>query len=67
MPPSPWPRRPPSQEGKRLIYGVFDGMGGEANGEQAALLCAQTLHRCSSDGRLTRSISSGVQTSPYAT
>ena len=37
------------QEGKRLIYGVFDGMGGEANGEQAALLCAQTLHRCSSD------------------
>ena len=27
------------QEGKRLIYGVFDGMGGEANGEQAALLC----------------------------
>ena len=37
------------QEGKRLIYGVFDGMGGEANGEQAALLCAQTLHQCSSD------------------
>ena len=30
-------------------FGVFDGMGGEANGEQAALLCAQTLHRCSSD------------------
>ena len=28
------------QESKRLIYGVFDGMGGEANGEQAALLCA---------------------------
>ena len=38
------------QESKRLIYGVFDGMGGEANGEQAALLCAQTLHQCSSDG-----------------
>ena len=37
------------QESKRLIYGVFDGMGGEANGEQAALLCAQTLHACSSD------------------
>ena len=37
------------QESKRLIYGVFDGMGGEANGEQAALLCAQTLHTCSSD------------------
>ncbi len=37
------------QESKRLIYGVFDGMGGEANGEQAALLCAQTLHQCSSD------------------
>ena len=37
------------QESQRLIYGVFDGMGGEANGEQAALLCAQTLHQCSSD------------------
>ena len=37
------------QESRRLIYGVFDGMGGEANGEQAALLCAQTLHQCSSD------------------
>ena len=37
------------QESKRLIYGVFDGMGGEANGEQAALLCAQPLHQCSSD------------------
>lgn len=37
------------QESRRLTYGVFDGMGGEANGEQAALLCAQTLHRCSSD------------------
>ena len=37
------------QESRRLIYGVFDGMGGEANGEQAALLCAQTLHACSSD------------------
>ena len=31
------------------LFGVFDGMGGEANGEQAALLCAQTLHTCSSD------------------
>ena len=29
------------QESRRLIYGVFDGMGGEANGEQAALLCAR--------------------------
>ena len=37
------------QESKHLIYGVFDGMGGEANGEQAALLCAQTLQQCSSD------------------
>ena len=37
------------QESRRLIYGVFDGMGGEANGEQAALLCAQTLHQCSDE------------------
>lgn len=30
-------------EGDGLLFGVFDGMGGEARGEDAALLCAQTL------------------------
>lgn len=30
-------------EGDGLLFGVFDGMGGEAHGEDAALLCAQTL------------------------
>lgn len=31
-------------EGASLLFGVFDGMGGEAGGEQASLLCAETLH-----------------------
>ena len=52
------------QEGKRLIYGVFDGMGGEANGEQAAL---RHCINAAAMSRLTRSISSGAQTSPCAT
>lgn len=30
-------------EGDGLLFGVFDGMGGEARGEDAALICAQTL------------------------
>lgn len=30
-------------EGDGLLFGVFDGMGGEARGEDAALLCARTL------------------------
>ena len=30
-------------EGTSLLFGVFDGMGGEAGGEQASLLCAETL------------------------
>lgn len=30
-------------EGDGLLFGVFDGMGGEARGEDAALACAQTL------------------------
>ena len=30
-------------EGESLLFGVFDGMGGEAGGEQASLLCAETL------------------------
>ncbi len=31
-------------EGESLLFGVFDGMGGEAGGEQASLLCAETLN-----------------------
>lgn len=31
------------REAERLLFGVFDGMGGEARGEDAALACAQTL------------------------
>lgn len=34
-------------EGDALLFGVFDGMGGEAGGEQASLLCAQTLRELS--------------------
>ena len=34
-----------SPEGEALLFAVFDGMGGEAAGEEAALLCAQTLDR----------------------
>lgn len=30
-------------EGDGLLFGVFDGMGGEARGEDAAFACAQTL------------------------
>lgn len=30
-------------EGDGLLFGVFDGMGGEARGEEAALACARTL------------------------
>lgn len=30
-------------EGDGLLFGVFDGMGGETGGEQASLLCAETL------------------------
>lgn len=32
-------------EGERLLFAVFDGMGGEAAGDEASLLCAQTLDR----------------------
>ena len=32
-----------SAEGESLLFAVFDGMGGEAAGEQASLICAQTL------------------------
>ena len=30
-------------EGAELLFGVFDGMGGEAHGEECAMLCATTL------------------------
>ncbi len=30
-------------EGDALLFGVFDGMGGEAGGEHASLICAETL------------------------
>ena len=30
-------------EGDELLFGVFDGMGGEAHGEECAMLCATTL------------------------
>ncbi|MFR8452211.1 MAG: hypothetical protein ACLVBK_01185 [Oscillospiraceae bacterium] len=55
------------QESRRLIYGVFDGMGGEANGEQAALLCGRRCTSAAATSRLTRSISSAGQMSPCAT
>ncbi len=32
-----------SVEGESLLFAVFDGMGGEAAGERASLLCAETL------------------------
>lgn len=32
-------------EGEALLFAVFDGMGGEAAGDEASLLCAQTLDR----------------------
>lgn len=32
-----------SPEGSELLFGVFDGMGGEAYGEECAMLCATTL------------------------
>ncbi len=32
-------------DGEILLFAVFDGMGGEAAGEEASLLCAQTLDR----------------------
>lgn len=32
-----------SPEGAELLFGVFDGMGGEAHGEECAMLCATTL------------------------
>ncbi len=32
-------------EGETLLFAVFDGMGGEAAGDEASLLCAQTLAR----------------------
>ena len=32
-----------SAEGETLLFAVFDGMGGEAAGERASLLCAETL------------------------
>lgn len=34
-----------SPEGETLLFAVFDGMGGEAAGERASLLCAETLSR----------------------
>lgn len=38
-------------EGETLLFAVFDGMGGEAAGDEAALICAQTLDRqCLSGG-----------------
>ena len=30
-------------EGSEFLFGVFDGMGGEAHGEECAMLCATTL------------------------
>ena len=30
-------------EGAELLFGVFDGMGGEAHGEECAMICAATL------------------------
>ena len=30
-------------EGSELLFGVFDGMGGEAHGEECAMICAATL------------------------
>ena len=32
-----------SPEGAELLFGVFDGMGGEAHGEECAMICAATL------------------------
>ena len=32
-----------SPEGSEFLFGVFDGMGGEAHGEECAMLCATTL------------------------
>ena len=32
-------------EGETLLFAVFDGMGGEAAGDEASLLCAQALDR----------------------
>ena len=32
-------------EGAEFLFGVFDGMGGEAHGEECAMLCATTLAR----------------------
>lgn len=34
-----------SPEGETLLLAVFDGMGGEAAGEEASLLCAETLEQ----------------------
>ena len=39
-----------SPEGDTLLFAVFDGMGGEAAGEQASLLCAQTLSQMFLEG-----------------
>ena len=37
-------------DGKMLLFAVFDGMGGEAAGERAALICAETLEQARLEG-----------------
>ena len=42
-----------SPEGETLLFAVFDGMGGEAAGERASLLCAETLGQAATLPRST--------------